>query len=234
MRQRTLPDLGRHFDVAQSHRPMFCRRIDELLAGRMPLSSDVPPVLEAHARRITAALLSGDHIGTPSPPTDRCPDLRHVDVNSPELLRPRSVGVEHVGPWAMEKPAQPDLPGRLGIGPSLRTAAVGPIIARMARPGSERAVRCRFGERSALGELPGADFETMGPMRLHRASDALMAHREVIGRHLFDRAMGLFGLQRTVTPYDPPDPLTRDKRRAGVSERRQIGPFGHRINTCSA
>ena len=39
-------------------------------------------------------------------------------------------------------------------------------------------------------------------MQLYRASDALMAHREAIERHLFDRAMGLFDLHPTVTLYD--------------------------------
>ena len=57
-------------------------------------------------------------------------------------------------------------------------------------------------ERSALGELLDVDFATMGPMRLYRASDALMAHREAIEHHLFDRAMGLFDLRPTVTLYD--------------------------------
>ena len=42
----------------------------------------------------------------------------------------------------------------------------------------------------------------MGAMQLSRASDALMAHREAIERHLFDRAMGLFDLHPTVTLYD--------------------------------
>ena len=72
----------------------------------------------------------------------------------------------------------------------------------MARPGSERATRRWLRERSALGELLGVDFATMGPMRLYRASDALMAHREAIERHLFDRAMHLFDLHPTVTLYD--------------------------------
>ena len=81
-------------------------------------------------------------------------------------------------------------------------AAIGSVIARMARPGSERATRRWLGERSALGELLEVDFQTMGPMQLYRASDALMAHREAIERHLFDRAMGLFDLHPTVTLYD--------------------------------
>ena len=57
-------------------------------------------------------------------------------------------------------------------------------------------------ERSGLGELLGVDFETVGAMQLYRASDVLVKHREAIEAHLFDRAMGLFDLQPTVTLYD--------------------------------
>ena len=102
-------------------------------------------------------------------------------------MRPRSVGVEHVGLWARKLPE---------LCPRDRS-----VIAR-ARPGSERATRRWLGERSALGELLEVDFQTMGAMQLYRASDALMAHREAIERHLFDRAMGLFDLHPTVTLYD--------------------------------
>ena len=116
VRQRTLLNLGRHFDVAAGQWPTLCRRVDDLLAGQWSLPPDCPPALEAHAQRIAARLLAG--------------------------------------------------------------------------------------ERSALGELLDVDFATMGPMRLYRASDALMAHREAIERHLFDRAMDLFDLHPTVTLYD--------------------------------
>ena len=50
---------------------------------------------------------------------------------------------------------------------------------------------CLLRERSALGELLGVDFETMGAMQLYRASDALMKHREAIESHLFGQAIGL-------------------------------------------
>ena len=39
-------------------------------------------------------------------------------------------------------------------------------------------------------------------LQLYRASDVLVKHREAIEAHLFDRAMGLFDLQPTVTLYD--------------------------------
>ena len=202
VRQRTLLNLGRHFDVAPSEWPALCRRIDELLAGQLPLPPDGPPALESHAQRITALLLAGGRIGAASSPASQRHDFQHVDVDSLELIRPRSVGVEHIGLWAMDQLGLRTRLEALGIGASLRTAAIGSIIARMARPGSERATRRWLGERSALGELLGVDFETMGPMRLYRASDALMAHREAIEHPLFDRAMDLFDLHPTVTLYD--------------------------------
>ena len=202
VRQRTLLNLGRHFDIAPSDWPVLCRRIDELLAGQLPLPPDGPPALESHAQRITALLLAGERIGAASSPASQRHDFQHVDVDSLELIRPRSVGVEHAGLWAMDQLGLRTRLEALGIGASVRTAAIGSIIARMARPGSERATRRWLGERSALGELLGVDFEMMGPMRLYRASDALMAHREAIEHPLFDRAMDLFDLHPTVTLYD--------------------------------
>ena len=202
VRQRTLLNLGRHFDVAQHDWPVLCRRIDDLLIGQLPLSPDCPQALESHAQRIAAQLLAHERVGTPASPANRGRDVQHVDVDSLELIRPRSVGVEHLGLWAMEQLGLRTRLEELGMGASMSAAAVGSIIARMAQPGSERAARRWLGERSALGELLGVEFATMGPMRLYRASDALMAHREAIEHHLFDRAMDLFDLHPTVTLYD--------------------------------
>ena len=202
VRQRTLLNLGRHFDAAQSDWPALCRRIEEVLGGQLQLAPDCPPALESHAQHIAAQLLArhADLSGARTPPQGH--DVQQVDVDSLELIRPRSVGVEHVGLWAMDQLGLRSCLHELGMGPSLRAAAIGSIIARMARPGSERATRRWLAERSALDELLGVDFQTLEPMQLYRASDALMAHREAIEHHLFDRAMDLFDLHPTVTLYD--------------------------------
>ena len=117
-------------------------------------------------------------------------------------IRPRSVGVEHVGLWAMEQLGLPGLLERLGFNGPQRALAMANVIARLARPGSERASWRWLCERSALGELLGVDFERMSMMGLYRASDALLSRRAAIEKHLFDRATDLFGLPRMVTLYD--------------------------------
>ena len=130
------------------------------------------------------------------------PDLHTVDVNSLALVRPRSVGVEALGLWAMEQLGLDGALERLGFGAKERALAMATIIARMARPGSERATWRWLCERSALGELLEVDFERMSAMRLYRVSDALLANRDALEARLFERVTNLFGLSHTVTLYD--------------------------------
>ena len=51
-------------------------------------------------------------------------ELQTVEVGSVELTRPRSVGVEQVGCWALEQLGLGDLLGELGLNGPMRAAAV--------------------------------------------------------------------------------------------------------------
>ena len=62
------------------------------------------PELEEEAQRIAAQLLVGGSRVAGVVPDGR--DIQALDVNSMELIRPRSVGVEQVGLWA---------PGKVGL-----------------------------------------------------------------------------------------------------------------------
>ena len=199
VRQKTLLNLGSDFAVDRKHWPQLCDRISQLLshqATMLPLAC--PEALEREAQRIAAQLVgrSADGAGPPGG------EMHSVDVNSLEMVRPRSVGVEQAGLWAMEQLGLGEFLQRLGFNGPLRAAAMASIIGRMAAPGSERATWRWLCERSALGELLGTDFETMSMMRLYRASDALMSHRRAIEDHLFETVSDLFGLQHTVTLID--------------------------------
>ena len=213
VRQRTLLNLGAHFDLLPAQWPLLCQRLDELLSGQASLI-DHPAAVETHAQRIVAQLISrqaqpvvddkntDDSTDTGGEPAPSKGDLQCVDVASLELVRPRSVGVEHVGLWAMEQVGLQSLLAQLGLNSRQQAAAVGSIIGRLAAPGSERATHRWLRETSALGDLLEVDFEKYSLMQLYRASDVLMAHREAIEKHLFGAAMTLFELQPTVTLYD--------------------------------
>ncbi len=200
VRQRTLLNLGRHFDIPQAHWPLLCTRIEDVLSGQAPLVADCPPAVEREAQRIVAQLVARGTSGDAT--AAGTPDVQRVDVDSLRLVRPRSVGVEQVGLWALEQLQLPALLAELGVNGALRAAAAGALVGRLAQPASERATHRWLQARSGLGELLGVDFETVSAMQLYRASDALVKHREAVEAHLFDRALGLFDLQPTVTLYD--------------------------------
>ena len=230
VRQRTLLNLGRHFEVEQEHWPQLCARLDQLLSpqpGLLPV--ELPDNVEQKAQEILARLVASESpLSTPSDQTDPAgADIQSVDVNSLELVRPRSVGVEQLGLWAIEQLRLEALLADLGLNGPQRAAALGLIIGRMAAPGSERATHRWLQQTSALGELIDFDYTRMSPMQLYRTSDRLIRHRERIEKALFNRTVDLFGLDCTITLYDltntyfEGDPGSNPKARRGHSKEKR-------------
>lgn len=202
VRQITLLNLGRHFELDQALWSDLCGRIDEILGRQKRLfKREVGPNVELEAQRIAAQLLSRQ---TQIIPVEQqgSSTMQTVDVESLSLSRPRSVGVEQVGLWAMEQVDFPGMLARVGLTAPQRAAVIGLIIGRMARPGSELATHDWLRNHSGLGELIATDFETMSLMQLYRASDQLMRHRQQLEEALFAKLHNLFGLDCTITLYD--------------------------------
>jgi transposase len=201
VRQLTLLNLGRHFALPQEEWPALCARLEELRCGQGALLASSGPV-EREAQRLFAQLLARQ--GVTPPPASRTAggDVQAVDIDSLELSRPRSVGVESVALWAMAEVNFVELLQDLGLSGPQRALIVGAIIGRMAAPGSERATHRWLGERSGLGELVEFDFEAAPLAPFYRAADLLMRHRAVIEQTVFTRVSDLFGLDWTVTLYD--------------------------------
>ena len=172
VRQRTLLSLGRHFTIPSEQWALLCSRISEVVAGQSTLRADCSPEVEQEAQRIAAQLVARGSRVKGVLPEER--DIQAVDVNSMQLVRPRSVGVEHAGLWALEEVGLPGLLTGLGVGGKLCKAATALIVGRMAFPASERATYRWLRTRSGLGELIGLDFEAVSPMLLYRASDMLV------------------------------------------------------------
>ena len=129
-------------------------------------------------------------------------DLQNIDIDSQALTQPRSVGVEHVALHAIGQLGLREKFTELGIPAVGQACIVGNLIGRMAAPASELATWEWLQANSALGELLDVDFAALSHMRLYRASDLLMKHRDAIETHVFAAVTDLFALQETVTLYD--------------------------------
>ena len=225
VRQVTLLNLGRHFDLPRPGWPRLCVRIDALLAGQPGLLPE-PEAAGVLAQRFAARLIAA-HPGpgepaaalppsaagaaqpAPARPAPAAPPVAsttqgplyaEVDVTSLLLTRPRAVGVEAAGLAAMDWLGIDRILKDLGLNGVQRDAAVGLLIGRMAAPGSEIATWRWLRERSALGELLDVDFEAMPPIRLYRTSDLLVRHRDKIEAALFGNIGAVRQHQGSVRP----------------------------------
>jgi hypothetical protein len=117
VRQITLLNLGRHFELPRSDWPRLCARIEALLAGQAGMLAE-SETIETLAQRyatllITAQPASSPPAAEPQPPAARAPSaappaasadptFMEVDIASLQLTRPRSVGVEAAALAAMD------------------------------------------------------------------------------------------------------------------------------------
>jgi len=174
VKQSTLLNLGTHFDLPPSEWPALARRIDDLLHGQQPL---VDPALSERglefAQRYAAQLIalsptanSTTRAELAKPDPRETARFQEVDLDSLDLVRPRSVGVEHAALSVMRQCGFEDQLAALGLNRPQIAAVVGNVIGRMAHPGSELATHAWLQQRSALGELLGFDFEFMDLNRL--------------------------------------------------------------------
>ncbi len=115
----------------------------------------MPAVVEKAAQRIAAqlieqrAVVSKTALAVESVEAATA-DLQTVDVDSLELTRPRTVGVEQLALWAMQQLNFLDLLAHLGINGAQIAAIVGSIIGRMAGVGSELTASFRRADGKAL------------------------------------------------------------------------------------
>jgi len=211
VRQRTLLNLGRHFAIEKKHWGLLCSLIRNRLSGQQSMfMKDIPEEVKAEANRIAFRLMVADgKVGQASSLSDRGMegrskegDYQEVDVDSLEMARPRTVGVESAGLKVMR---EVDFDGVLrGFKFNERQIAIvkGLVIGRMASPGSESHTYDWLCSVSGLGELLDIDFMDISSMSFYRAGDMLIAKKDEIERELFNRIRGLFGLPCTVTLYD--------------------------------
>lgn len=202
MRQRTLVNLGRHFDVPREHWAPLAQRIEQLISRQADLiPTELDPQWEEAAQRYSAQVIRAQaRLDEGASPHEA--DYHSLDVNSLELVRPRSVGVEHVGLQALRQVGLDKKLEGLGFNAPQRAAAIASIVARMTAPGSERFSHAWLQQHSGLGELIEYDFASLNLKQLYRISDRLLKHKEALEDFLYQREQTLFEFDEVITLYD--------------------------------
>lgn len=200
VRQRTRLNLGRNFPLPREQWPQLCARLEDILAGQatlVPADSEIEELSQRYAARLVVSSGQSDK-GQARPNVA----YQEIDVDSLQVLRPRTIGIEHVGLEAIRQLKLPGILAGAGFNGNQQAAAIGSIIGRMAAPGSELSTWRWLRERSGLGELIEFDYESMSLMQLYRVSDRLLRHQQQIEGALFSRVQDLFSLSTTITLYD--------------------------------
>ena len=218
VRQMTLLNLGSHFELPEDQWGLLCLRLGQLLGQQgVLLPADAGADVEAAAQALAARLVA-------RAPAQNAPaasaDFVEVDVASLELVRPRSVGVEHVGLYALAQLQLEPLLQSLGINAITCAMISAQVVGRMAAPGSERATWGWLNERSALAELLDLSLHKLSIMRLYRAADVLIKHQEAIETQLFARVQDIFDLSAMVSLYDLTNTYFEGAARANPKARR--------------
>ena len=201
VRQRTLLNLGRHFDVPRTQWAALSQRIDDLLSGQQALlAAELDPCWEEAAQRYAAQVIRA-RARLDEGCAAEAGDYQTVDVASLDIVRPRSIAVEHVALEALRQVGLDEQLRALGFNQRQVPAAIGTLVARLVAPGSELATHQWLQQCSGLGELIGFDFMDMDLMALYRVSDQLLKHKAALERFLFTQERSLFELDEVITLY---------------------------------
>ena len=216
VKQRTLINLGRHFDVPKPQWTDLSCRISELLSPQQSLISiELSTELEAMAQRYAAQIVAS---------RSQLPDSKEmfesVSIDSLELIRPRRVGIEQLALHALMQLKFDEKLKALGFYQHQLAAALGNIVARMAFPTSELASYDWLQSRSALGELIDYDYEGMGLDRLYQVSDQLWKHKDALEKHLYQNESRLFHFDETITLYDLTNTFFEGEAKANPNAKR--------------
>jgi hypothetical protein len=200
VRRRTRLNLGRHFEVPREQWGALVQRIEPLVGGQQDL---MPAYLDARweeAAQRSAAQLIRARARVDESGSDGGADSHSVAVDSLELLRPRSVAIEHVALAVLRQIELDKQLEALGFTGPQRAAAIGTLVARMAAPGSALATYQWLQHQSALGELIDYDFAGMELKALYRISDQLRKHKAALEGFLYAQERTLVRLRGSDHP----------------------------------
>ena len=217
VRQHTLLNLGTSISLPGEQWPELVSRIQAVIDGQTEIVKTTQAIEEL-AQNYAAQIIQSQNKNK----TDKQLDYKKVNIDSLEMIRPRSVSCEHAALEAFKSLELDKHLKRLGFNKPQLAAAIGTIVGRMCNPGSELATHYWLQNISGLSELIDYDFNKINLYKMYSVSDQLLKHKEAIEKHLYLQETNLFGFKETITLYD----LTNTYFE-GSSAANKLGKRGH-------
>lgn len=137
-----------------------------------------------------------------TPPDTPEPVYETIDTNSIITSNSRTIGVEHIALTQLKELGFFTLLEQCSFSEKEQKYAAAQICSRMVHPASERETARWLRNDSALAELLDADFTHLSDQTLHRISDKLLEHKDLIEKTLSQNTSDLFSLDNKLVLYD--------------------------------
>lgn len=231
VRQQTLLNLGSHFSVPKTQWKSLADRVEEIQRGQHTLFG-LEHQLEKEAERIAKLLVkrSCEQTKLIHPKRNHHTKYLSVDINSLEHNDVRTIGPEHVALQAAKQVQLDKVLLSLGFTQRQQEIALATIISRLVHPGSELNTHHYLTQDSALDELLGTDFSSIGLPNLYKISDQLLSHKESIERTLYQNEKELFQFEEIITLYDLTNTYFEGQR--SQSPKKQYGRSKEKRSDC--
>lgn len=204
VRQRLLLNLGSKFQLHKDQWKLLANRVEEIVTQQdslLPSTAELEQEAQYIAKQLInkKAITCDDLYRTPEKPAN---NWQNVDLSSLENKDVRSIGAEFITYQSMLNLQLDEKLKKLGFNSRQVNTAIATIVGRLLHPSSERETHRWLQQDSALDELLGVDFGQLSLNHLYQISDQLLANKQAIEEHLYQRECEIFKLQDTICLYD--------------------------------
>ncbi len=197
-RQKVICSLGSLKPRAKEEWLALARDVQDALVGQMRMEGygeEVESVLQKVKTRETKKIK----------PRRKLKEIEEeiVSVN-PRMVRveePREAGSLHAGLYFWRKVGMDGILESAGLSKKSRVLTLAMAMNRLISPGSEHATP-DWVNRTALGDITGADFSRLNEDALYRNMDRLYSRRGFIEKRLTEKEANLYNLDTTIYLYD--------------------------------
>lgn len=200
-RQRTICSLGNLDPRPREQWLKLAHKVEDALVGQGDLLDEADPEVDRIVAKVRLRRARQKASAKPPRRRQRDDDLVAVHTDRVTTEESREAGPVHVGHEFWKRLGLDEILREVGLNERARTLTCAMVMARLIFPCSENKMPDWI-RATALGDILGEDFSTLGKHSLYRNMDRLHPNRAAIEAALVARERDLFDLDTTVYLYD--------------------------------